>query len=559
MDHLRTFLIILASFLFLPAEAANGQDTKDIKYINDSLLHVLDKAVANSKALREQRDERINTLQAAYNNASSWSVRYDIAQQLYQLTNTYKTDLALHYLHLSLNAAERLRDIDKADKCKCQLMMQYVRTGFFGEAVLTMNEINPRTLKAKNRIAYYDCTSYMYNQLAFYTKDKTDQQRFQTLERSMKDSLLSITPKNSITWLTYMQGVYSEAGKYREALRALDKWARHTKPGEHNYAIVEYYRYQTYDAMGLNDEALHHLLLSTINDVTTITYDEAAIFYLCRILRDRGDIDRARSYVKYAYEASTTFGGKMKDWATQDIESINSKFQNTLLGHNRMMLVISVLLSLLLLVVIILAIILLKQHHTLHDYARRQKESNKTLTEANRQLQLSIEANKETNRHLYEANVVKENCIATFFALCTHYIESVNHLRNKISKLLRGRKFDELSDMARSSEEEETALQELYGQFDHMFLAIYPTFVQELNELLTPENRIAEPRKDTLTTPLRIFALIRLGIDDSGKISQLLNLANSTVYNYRTRFRNHAAGDRSTFEEQVRNIGNHQP
>lgn len=559
MDHLRTFLIILASFLFLPAEAANGQDTKDIKYINDSLLHVLDKAVADSKALREQRDERINTLQAAYNSVSSWSVRYDIAQQLYQLTNTYKTDLALHYLHLSLNAAERLRDIDKADKCKCQLMMQYVRTGFFGEAVLTMNEINPRTLNAKNRIAYYDCTSYMYNQLAFYTKDKTDQQRFQTLERSMKDSLLSITPKNSITWLTYMQGVYSEAGKYREALRALDKWARHTRPGEHNYAIVEYYRYQTYDAMGLNDEALHHLLLSTINDVTTITYDEAAIFYLCRILRDRGDIDRARSYVKYAYEASTTFGGKMKDWATQDIESINSKFQNTLQGHNRMMLVISVLLSLLLLVVIVMAIILLKQHHKLHDYARRQKENNKALTEANRQLQLSIEANKETNRHLYEANVVKENCIATFFALCTHYIESVNHLRNKISKLLRARKFDELSDMARSSSEEETALQELYGQFDHMFLAIYPTFVQEFNELLTPENRIAEPRKNTLTTPLRIFALIRLGIDDSGKISQLLNLANSTVYNYRTRFRNHAAGDRSTFEEQVRNIGNHQP
>ncbi|MBQ5494005.1 MAG: hypothetical protein IIT76_02230, partial [Prevotella sp.] len=442
---------------------------------------------------------------------------------------------------------------------KCQLMEQYVRTGFFGEAVLTMNEIDPSTLNANNRMAYYDCTSYMYNQLAFYTKDKTNKDRFRRLEKAMKDSLLRITPPDSMIWLIYMQGVYSEAGKYREALRALDKWARHTRPGEHNYAIVEYYRYQTYDAMGLNDEALHHLLLSTINDVNTVTYDEAAIFYLCRILRDRGDIDRAQSYVKYAYEASTTFGGKMKDWATQDIESINSKFQNTLQGHNRMMLVISVLLSLLLLVVIILATTLLKQHHKLRDYARRQKEGNKALTEANRQLQLSIEANKETNRHLYEANVVKENCIATFFALCTHYIESVNHLRNNISKLLRARKFDELSDMARSSSEEETALQELYGQFDHMFLAIYPTFVQELNELLTPEHRIAEPRKDTLTTPLRIFALIRLGIDDSGRISQLLNLANSTVYNYRTRFRNHAAGDRSTFEEQVRNIGNHQP
>ena len=188
MNQLRIFLVILASCFLLPADAKGG-NAKDVAAVNDSLLRVLDKAVANSKALRERHEERINALRTTYGNTSSWSVRYDIAQQLYQLTRTYKTDLALHYLHLSLNAAERLRDIDKAD---------------IGEAVLTMNEIDPSTLNANNRMAYYDCTSYMYNLLAFYTKDKTDQNRLQTLEKSMKDSLLSITPKNSITWLTYM-------------------------------------------------------------------------------------------------------------------------------------------------------------------------------------------------------------------------------------------------------------------------------------------------------------------------------------------------------------------
>ena len=162
MNQLRIFLVILASCFLLPADAKGG-NAKDVAAVNDSLLRVLDKAVANSKALRERHEERINALRTTYGNTSSWSVRYDIAQQLYQLTRTYKTDLALHYLHLSLNAAERLRDNDKADKCKCQLMEQYVRTGFFGEAVLTMNEIDPSTLNANNRMAYYDCTSYMYN------------------------------------------------------------------------------------------------------------------------------------------------------------------------------------------------------------------------------------------------------------------------------------------------------------------------------------------------------------------------------------------------------------
>ena len=203
MNQLRIFLVILASYFLLPADAKGG-NAKDVTAVNDSLLRVLDKAVADSKALRERHEERINALRTTYGNTSSWSVRYDIAQQIYKLCYTYKTNMALHYLHLSLSAAEHLRDIDKIDQCKCQLMYQYTRTGFFGEAVLTMNEIDPKSLNAKNRIAYYDYTSYMYNQLAYYTKDKTDQNRFQRLEKTMKDSLLSITPKNSMIWLSYM-------------------------------------------------------------------------------------------------------------------------------------------------------------------------------------------------------------------------------------------------------------------------------------------------------------------------------------------------------------------
>lgn len=182
MNQLRIFLVMLASCFLLPADAKGG-NAKDVAAVNDSLLSVLDKAVANSKALRERHEERINALRTTYGKTLSWSVRYDIAQQIYELCYTYKNDMALHYLHLSLSAAEHLRDIDKIDQCKCQLMYQYVRTGFFGEAVLTMNEIDPKSLNDKNRIAYYDYTSYMYNQLAYYTKDKTNQNRFERLQK----------------------------------------------------------------------------------------------------------------------------------------------------------------------------------------------------------------------------------------------------------------------------------------------------------------------------------------------------------------------------------------
>ncbi len=77
MNQLRIFLVILASCFLLPADAKGG-NAKDVAAVNDSLLRVLDKAVANSKALRERHEERINALRTTYGNTSSWSVRYDI-------------------------------------------------------------------------------------------------------------------------------------------------------------------------------------------------------------------------------------------------------------------------------------------------------------------------------------------------------------------------------------------------------------------------------------------------------------------------------------------------
>ena len=59
MNQLRIFLVILASCFLLPADAKGG-NAKDVAAVNDSLLRVLDKAVANSKALRERHEEHIN-------------------------------------------------------------------------------------------------------------------------------------------------------------------------------------------------------------------------------------------------------------------------------------------------------------------------------------------------------------------------------------------------------------------------------------------------------------------------------------------------------------------
>ena len=58
-----------------------------------------------------------------------------------------------------------------------------------------------------------------------------------------------------------------------------------------------------------------------------------------------------------------------------------------------------------------------------------------------------------------------------------------------------------------------------------------------------------------MNTILRIFALIRLGVEDSGKIAEFLHYSVNTIYNYRARVKNAALGNRDDFERQVREIG----
>jgi DNA-binding CsgD family transcriptional regulator len=53
-----------------------------------------------------------------------------------------------------------------------------------------------------------------------------------------------------------------------------------------------------------------------------------------------------------------------------------------------------------------------------------------------------------------------------------------------------------------------------------------------------------------LTTELRIFALIRLGIKESSEIAALLFYTPRTIYNYRSAIKNRAK-NRDTFEEDV--------
>lgn len=58
---------------------------------------------------------------------------------------------------------------------------------------------------------------------------------------------------------------------------------------------------------------------------------------------------------------------------------------------------------------------------------------------------------------------------------------------------------------------------------------------------------------EKLNTDLRIIAFMRLGIEESTRIAQMLNYSVYTIYTYRNKLKNRALS-RDSFEEQIMKI-----
>ncbi len=73
--------------------------------------------------------------------------------------------------------------------------------------------------------------------------------------------------------------------------------------------------------------------------------------------------------------------------------------------------------------------------------------------------------------------------------------------------------------------------------------------IKDFNALLREEERIDIPEPGKLTTDLRIFALIRLGINESSRIAEILRYSPNSIYNYRARKKNKAVAVATTLRE----------
>ena len=161
---------------------------------------------------------------------------------------------------------------------------------------------------------------------------------------------------------------------------------------------------------------------------------------------------------------------------------------------------------------------------------------------------------KLLHQHLEGANSIKEMYMSQFLNLCTIYMDKLNQFCKIAERKISTGHTDDLYRMTKSGKFVEEQSREFYDTFDKAFLHIYPDFVEKVNALLKPDERIELRDGELLNTDLRILAFMRLGVDESTRIAQVLNYSVNTIYSYRNRLKNRAV-NRENFENDIMKIG----
>ena len=156
------------------------------------------------------------------------------------------------------------------------------------------------------------------------------------------------------------------------------------------------------------------------------------------------------------------------------------------------------------------------------------------LRRQNKAIRAAQQTIDDMNRRLKEANKLKEELLGTLLTSRSQYINDVRKYQQEVKQFAVNRQWNALMTIPKQVDAH-VQRATLDRQLDAMLLSLYPTFVQDFNALLRPNEQLIAKKDEPFSPQLRIFALIRLGITQNEVIADILDYSVNTVYTYKTR------------------------
>ncbi len=546
---MKYLLLLLAALTPLALPAQSDART-------ERLFAQLDEMLGHSDTYIGHREHRIESIKNNLGKSRFTPAKqYVLNQQLIEEYIPYQADSAIAYLYRNIELAERLGDRRKIDETRIALGYFYAGTGIYLEADRNLGAVDTAGLDRKALTDYYIARFKLNIELRLYSHDVSQRRQSERLTDFYIGRIIGSTEPGTPLRLTYELERAMRRNDYDMAERIVSELLDTVPPLTREYAIAAYMRAVAARFRGDDRMQIEWFTRAAMLDVQLAIRDNAALSNLADLLV-KDDIQRAMRYMRIVMDDARFFNSRLRPWQdVRVITMIEKAYNEHKQKTDAAMRKYTSAFALLALLALAGTLFALRQNrklkaarHELEEAFARQHRMNSELKRYNERL-------LELNNQIGEANTVKEEYIGIFLMMCSEYIDKIDATRRHVRKQLRDGNLDALRKEYATNDTDDKELKAFYTMFDTTFLKLYPTFIDEFNQLLDEDARI-EPRKgELLSTELRIFALIRLGIGDSSKIAALLRYSVSTIYNYRSKIKCRSTISRDEFEERIRTIG----
>lgn len=522
----------------------------------DSLLLKLDKAIEDRPIYQEQKQQKLDDLQRKLKHSTSDEDRFSILGILLEEYRPFNTDSSLNIARERYQVALKMNNRGHQNNALMNTAEIMGTTGMYKETLDVMRNIRIEQLPADLHPYYYHIYRTIYGLMADYAVTEPEKKLYAEITDKYRDSLILVNKDNLVIYNLIQSDQYNVRNQFDKAIRLLTDFLAQKSDEVHDVSICAYTLSESYRLKGDVEKEKEYLIISATADMKSAVREYISLRKLAVLLYQEGDIERAYSYVKICMEDAAACNARLRKLEILEIfPIINDAYQQKTEKQQEQMKWALISISLVSLFLLLAIFYVYKQMKRVAAARREVIDANNRLKDLNEELHLSNAQLKEANHSIAENSYLKEEYIGRYMDQCSVYLEKMDNYRRSLGKIAATGNVEELYKNIKSSKFIEGELKEFYTNFDNTFLQLFPTFVEDFNTLLADGEQITLKSGERMNTELRIFALIRLGITDSVKIAQFLRYSVTTIYNYRTKMRNKAAGERDQLEQEVLKIG----
>lgn len=524
------------------------------------LLERIDYMIDNDQHYQDIKEKELKHLKQQALDAEDNKTRLLFLDSIYRAYSAYRYDSAYAYMKRGLELAEKCKDSYYITLNKINQASVLSVRGFYSKAEVLLQTLNPETMPYKLKLYYYFTYAWIYNYWESYAKNSDYAAEFRTKKKHYMDLLLQNfnEDRRNTVYYNYLLGerIYLDEPTSRKSLTHFLKALKMSPAKSRIHAMSAYGAARYYKLTGKFDLYEKYLVEASVSDGLCQLKETVALQKLAYYLfkKDENNSKLAAKYIQHTMEDAQFFNNQLRMMEISHILPVIATANQQAAERSRARILTGfITVSAALIIIIILAFVNNRQKNKLKKNKQEIEEQNKKQIEMNGQLSEMNNQLTELNQQLIETNIKRETYLRLFMDISAAYISKLADYRKLVSRKIKANQAADLLKSLNTHKMEEEETQMFYNRFDKAFMELYPGFVTELNKLLLPESQLEVPTTHTLTTEIRIYALMRLGVTDSQEIATLLHYSTQTIYNYKSGMRAKAI-NRDTFESDVNRL-----